>query len=110
MHEGLILLVACGATTVLCVDKAGTLTINRMAVRRLWSGSFTWIGRLRPHAQHAVVRAGQVGIGVALAAWRMIGGAAPISDDTWLRSTPAAAPMCLTSFAFSTQASQGLPE
>jgi len=26
-----------GATTVLCVDKTGTLTVNRMAVQRLWS-------------------------------------------------------------------------
>ena len=26
-----------GATTVLCVDKTGTLTANRMAVRRVWS-------------------------------------------------------------------------
>ncbi len=26
-----------GATTVLCVDKTGTLTMNRMTVRRLWS-------------------------------------------------------------------------
>ena len=26
-----------GATTVLCVDKTGTLTVNRMTVRRLWS-------------------------------------------------------------------------
>ena len=26
-----------GATTVLCVDKTGTLTANRMAVRRIWS-------------------------------------------------------------------------
>jgi Ca2+-transporting ATPase len=28
-----------GATTVLCVDKTGTLTANRMTVRRVWSGS-----------------------------------------------------------------------
>jgi Ca2+-transporting ATPase len=28
-----------GATTVLCVDKTGTLTANRMAIRRLWSAS-----------------------------------------------------------------------
>jgi Ca2+-transporting ATPase len=28
-----------GATTVLCVDKTGTLTANRMAVRRLWCES-----------------------------------------------------------------------
>jgi Ca2+-transporting ATPase len=26
-----------GATTVLCVDKTGTLTVNRMTVQRLWS-------------------------------------------------------------------------
>ena len=26
-----------GATTVLCVDKTGTLTVNRMAMRRLWT-------------------------------------------------------------------------
>jgi Ca2+-transporting ATPase len=28
-----------GAATVLCVDKTGTLTANRMTVRRLWSGT-----------------------------------------------------------------------
>jgi P-type Ca2+ transporter type 2C len=27
-----------GAATVLCVDKTGTLTLNRMSVRRLWAG------------------------------------------------------------------------
>ncbi|WP_394788094.1 cation-translocating P-type ATPase [Rhodoferax sp.] len=31
-----------GATTVLCVDKTGTLTANRMAVRQLWSGAETF--------------------------------------------------------------------
>ena len=34
-----------GATTVLCVDKTGTLTANRMAVRRLWSGSALYDSR-----------------------------------------------------------------
>ena len=31
-----------GATTVLCVDKTGTLTANRMTVRRLWSDQATY--------------------------------------------------------------------
>ncbi len=31
-----------GATTVLCVDKTGTLTANRMAVRRVWSETNTY--------------------------------------------------------------------
>lgn len=31
-----------GATTVLCVDKTGTLTANRMTVRRLWSEQATY--------------------------------------------------------------------
>ncbi len=33
-----------GATTVLCVDKTGTLTANRMAVRRIWTGVATFDG------------------------------------------------------------------
>jgi Ca2+-transporting ATPase len=31
-----------GATTVLCVDKTGTLTANRMTLRRLWSAQATY--------------------------------------------------------------------
>ncbi len=41
-----------GATTVLCVDKTGTLTRNRMAVRRLWT-------RDGPVIHDAVAQAGQ---------------------------------------------------
>ncbi len=47
-----------GATTVLCVDKTGTLTSNKMAVRRLWSGSAeydTLPGLPLPEALHAVL-------------------------------------------------------
>jgi len=36
-----------GATTVLCVDKTGTLTANRMAVRRQWNESASY-DRLAP--------------------------------------------------------------
>ena len=39
-----------GATTVLCVDKTGTLTQNRMAVRRLWAGDATHALEARPVA------------------------------------------------------------
>jgi Ca2+-transporting ATPase len=41
-----------GATTVLCVDKTGTLTANRMAVRQLWS----------EQAAYDTVRTGTVGL------------------------------------------------
>jgi len=41
-----------GATTVLCVDKTGTLTANRMAVRRLWSEV----------AEHDTAPAGMIGL------------------------------------------------
>ncbi len=45
-----------GATTVLCVDKTGTLTANRMAVRRLWSEAAT----------HDTLQAGDVPLQEAL--------------------------------------------
>jgi Ca2+-transporting ATPase len=37
-----------GAITVLCVDKTGTLTANRMTVRRLWSESAAYDSRNGP--------------------------------------------------------------
>jgi len=39
-----------GATTVLCVDKTGTLTANRMTLRRLWSPSASYDCRDDPAA------------------------------------------------------------
>jgi len=33
-----------GSATVICVDKTGTLTANRMAVRRLWNESAGYDG------------------------------------------------------------------
>jgi Ca2+-transporting ATPase len=52
-----------GATTVLCVDKTGTLTANRMTVRRLWSeeavyevaGDGTHVGTPLQEALHGVL-------------------------------------------------------
>jgi P-type Ca2+ transporter type 2C len=49
-----------GATTVLCVDKTGTLTMNRMAVRRLWAGGADHDlhaagATAMPHALHPVL-------------------------------------------------------
>jgi Ca2+-transporting ATPase len=49
---------ALGAATVLCTDKTGTLTQNRMTVQRLWtSGEAVTVseGRALPEAVHALV-------------------------------------------------------
>jgi Ca2+-transporting ATPase len=50
-----------GATTVLCVDKTGTLTLNRMKVNRLWAGGEfydvdTADQKTLPQRFHALVR------------------------------------------------------
>jgi len=49
-----------GATTVLCVDKTGTLTANRMTVRRLWSVRAAYdaavaAGEMLPEELHGVL-------------------------------------------------------
>ncbi len=49
-----------GATTVLCVDKTGTLTLNRMTVRRLWASGAEFDDRRStaatpPEALHALI-------------------------------------------------------
>ena len=55
-----------GATTVLCVDKTGTLTMNRMALRRLWvDGASHQLGaepaQPLPEAFHGIARVRRAG-------------------------------------------------
>jgi Ca2+-transporting ATPase len=54
---------ALGAATVLCVDKTGTLTHNRMAVRRLWNRDAIFdlkenTGRALPEEFHEIIEYG----------------------------------------------------